>query len=378
MKITPRLKYAIEKRVTLAGNRNQFALMVGVAQNHVARWLDGISESISDKLYEKILPFIKIFLDEYDVEHEDRIHQEMENDLIDPKLLMKEYDIILEKFKLSKNETEKETLKKYLLNIGMINQRFVNNINSPGYNEIDIDRKAYNDEHYGADVYDDFKFIEELEQKLDSLKKNDPDYLSQKNGFEHEILLRKKLIEEKTAVAKKEYELRNNPSLRSNTRPPSAKGCFVPIISQAAAATCNPGFQPLLDCVNEHSEKKAWFADAREGDFIIEVSGESMNPWYPDGTLLLVRPYQELRNGQRVVAVLDTGEIIFKIYSAKEDKICLFSIDEKGQDFIWTKPNVPLRYICRVIASQRNEDAMDEEMNHCGIRHGWQVKLSKA
>lgn len=162
----------------------------------------------------------------------------------------------------------------------------------------------------------------------------------------------------------------------SNVRQPSAKGFFVPIISQAAAATCNPGIQPLLDCINEHSEEKTWFKEAKEGDFVIEVSGESMNPWYPDGTLLLVRPYQELRNGQRVVAVLDTGEIIFKIYSAKADKICLFSIDKNGQDFIWTKPNVPLRYICRVIASQRNEDAIDEEMNHCGIRHDWQVKLS--
>lgn len=92
-----------------------------------------------------------------------------------------------------------------------------------------------------------------------------------------------------------------------NVRPPSGEGLFVPIITSAAAATCNPGMMPLLDCVNQYSEDKTWFKQAKDGDFVIEVTGTSMSPWYPDGTLLLVRPYQELKNGQRVVAVLDSG-----------------------------------------------------------------------
>ena len=165
------------------------------------------------------------------------------------------------------------------------------------------------------------------------------------------------------------------PADGSNVRQPSEDGCFVPIISSAAAATCNPGITPLLDCVNAYSEDKTWFKQAKEGDFVIEVTGSSMSPWYPDGTLLLVRPYQELKNGQRVVAVLDSGEIVFKIYAEKDDKICLFSIDKGGRDFIFTRPLVPLRYICRVIASQRNEDDLDEEMRHVNIVHDWQNKL---
>ena len=164
-------------------------------------------------------------------------------------------------------------------------------------------------------------------------------------------------------------------SADENVRPPSGEGCFVPIISSAAAATCNPGITPLLDCVNSYSEDKTWFKQAEEGDFVIEVTGSSMSPWYPDGTLLLVRPYQELKNGQRVVAVLDSGEIVFKIYAEKDNKVCLFSIDKSGRDFIFTRPLVPLRYICRVIASQRNEDDLDEEMRHVNIVHDWQNKL---
>lgn len=161
----------------------------------------------------------------------------------------------------------------------------------------------------------------------------------------------------------------------TNVRQPTEDGCFVPIITSAAAATCNPGMMPLLDCVNQYSEDKTWFKQAKDGDFVIEVTGTSMSPWYPDGTLLLVRPYQELKNGQRVVAVLDSGEIVFKVYAEKDNQICLFSINGDGKDYIFKKPIVPLRYICRVIASQRNEDALDEEMSHAHITHGWQDKL---
>ena len=160
-------------------------------------------------------------------------------------------------------------------------------------------------------------------------------------------------------------------------KPPSGEGLFVPIISSAAAATCNPGLMPLLDCVNQYSEEKTWFRQAKEGDFVIEVIGDSMNPWYPEGTLLLVRPYQQLRNGQRVVAVLDSGEIIFKVYAEKDDKVCLFSISDGGKDFIFTKPMVPLRYICRVVASQRSEDDLDAEMHNVNMVHGWQLKLKE-
>ena len=70
------------------------------------------------------------------------------------------------------------------------------------------------------------------------------------------------------------------------------------------------------------------------------------------------------------------GEIVFKIFAEKDNKICLFSINGDGKDYIFTKPRIPIRYICRVIASQRDEDDLDEEMKHQHIVHSWQTKLN--
>lgn len=163
----------------------------------------------------------------------------------------------------------------------------------------------------------------------------------------------------------------------SDVRPVNTNGMMVDVISSAAAETMNPGLEPLEDCIQHFAEKKIYFADAKQGDFVIEVEGTSMSPWYPDGTLLLVRRVyaQALKDGQRVVAALDDGRIVFKIFAHTAKKICLFSINGDGKDYVFVKPFVPIRYMCIVIASQRNEAAIDEEMNHAGIRHRWQDKL---
>lgn len=153
-------------------------------------------------------------------------------------------------------------------------------------------------------------------------------------------------------------------------------GKWLPVISEAAAAECNPGLMPLLDCVNQYSEEQAFFSEGKENDFAIRVMGESMMPWYPPGTLLLVRPYQDIPNGKRVVAVLDEGEIIFKIFAKTADnKIALMSINENGKDYVFPPSGKGLRYICRVIQSIRNEDDLDNAMRQSGIHHSWETKL---
>lgn len=156
---------------------------------------------------------------------------------------------------------------------------------------------------------------------------------------------------------------------------PSMNGKFVPIVSLAGAASIHPGLSPIMDCVNEHAEESAYFPQARTGDFVIQVSGTSMSPWYPNGTLLLVRPSYDIPNGKRVIAVLDNGDILFKVFARKDQKFCLFSIDNEGKDFVFERPHVPVRYICRVIASIRDEDALDSAMQNAGIPHSWQTKL---
>lgn len=156
---------------------------------------------------------------------------------------------------------------------------------------------------------------------------------------------------------------------------PSMTGIFVPIVSLAGAASIHPGLSPIMECVNEHAEESAYFPQAKDGDFVIQVSGTSMSPWYPDGTLLLVRPSYDIPNGKRVIAVLDNGDILFKVFARKDQKFCLFSIDNEGRDFVFERPHIPVRYICRVIASIRDEDALDTAMQNAGISHSWQAKL---
>ena len=155
-------------------------------------------------------------------------------------------------------------------------------------------------------------------------------------------------------------------------------GCYVPLVSMAAAAMCNPGLMPMMDCVADRAEEKVFFPGAKETDFAIRVSGDSMTPWYPEGTLLLVRqiPISEISNGKRVVAVLDNGAIVFKIYARKNNKIALFSINEEGKDLVFDQ-GIGLRYICKVLSSIRNEDELDDAMSGAGLHHGWMDKYKE-
>ena len=156
-------------------------------------------------------------------------------------------------------------------------------------------------------------------------------------------------------------------------------GAWLPVISDAAAAECNPGLMPLLECVNQFSDEKAFFPSGKPTDFVIRVSGDSMLPWYPSGTLLLVRPYQDIQNGKRVVAVLDEGEIIFKIFArTKKNQIALMSINSHdGRDYLFPASGKGIRYICRVVQSIRNEDDLDSAMSATGIHHNWEKKLDE-
>ena len=153
---------------------------------------------------------------------------------------------------------------------------------------------------------------------------------------------------------------------------------FFPVIGMAAAAEVNTLSFPLAEYALEHAETYQYFPTGREGDFVLEVSGESMLPWYPPGTLLLIRPNQRLRTGTRVVAILGDGEVVFKVYGEKNGKIGLFSIDEGGKDFIFDAQSYGnIRGLYQVIASVRDEEKLDLEMTRAGIHHRWEEKINK-
>ena len=149
----------------------------------------------------------------------------------------------------------------------------------------------------------------------------------------------------------------------------------VPVIGFAAAATANPAIMPIAEFANEYADDYQAFPLAQPGDFCLVVSGDSMLPLYPEGTRLLCRSCRP-QHGQRVVAVLGSGEVVFKVFAEKDDKFCLFSINDDGADFVFSKTDYgAVRAIYSIIESIRDEQAIDKAMRSSGIRHRWEEKL---
>lgn len=150
-----------------------------------------------------------------------------------------------------------------------------------------------------------------------------------------------------------------------------------PIISDAAAASVNTAYLPISDYAVRYAEEYTSFTKGKPGDFVIRVSGDSMAPWYPDGTLLLVRPNVSLINGDRVVAVLADGTILFKVFVEDETAFYLFSENQKeGKDFMFSKTDYDgVRALYLVVQSMRDERALDSAKEQQGIRPDFKSRI---
>lgn len=166
----------------------------------------------------------------------------------------------------------------------------------------------------------------------------------------------------------------NEAQILPDAVPPPEK--MFPVICEAAAAEVNTLAFPISEWASQYSEELQYFPDGLPGDFVIRVSGNSMMPWYPPGTLLLVRANQRIRQGERVIAIMEDDEVIFKVYVEKGRKFALMSIDDNGADFLYPPRNPSeIRGIYRVISSIRNEEKLDSAMREVGIHHRWEQKL---
>ena len=152
-----------------------------------------------------------------------------------------------------------------------------------------------------------------------------------------------------------------------------------PIISDAAAASVNTAYQPITDFARKYAEEYTSFTKGRQGDFVIKVSGDSMAPWYPDGTLLLVRPNSVLRNGDRVIAVLADNSILFKVFAEDDTSFYLFSENRKeGKDFMFAKNDFNgVRALYLVVQSMRDERALDSAREQQGIHSDIMSRIRK-
>ncbi len=165
------------------------------------------------------------------------------------------------------------------------------------------------------------------------------------------------------------------PAPGSDVEPVPGKGFQkYPVVSTAAAAGVNTAYYPLAEFAAENPEEMVAFPAGRPGDFVFRVQGDSMKPWYPPGTYLLVRPHQKPRNGDRVVAVLGDGEIVFKCFLEKKETFMLLSInDAEGQNLEFKKSDwCSVQNVYKVIQSIRVEEELDAAMTEKGTKHFWQ------
>lgn len=113
-----------------------------------------------------------------------------------------------------------------------------------------------------------------------------------------------------------------------------------PVISEVSLAQCNTAYYPISDWARDHAEGEAEFIQGVEGDFVIRLSGNSMSPKYPPGSLFLVRPHVHPETGDHVVAVLSDGTVVSRIFAEEDDYFHLFSLsDAQWEDCKVSKTN---------------------------------------
>jgi len=147
-----------------------------------------------------------------------------------------------------------------------------------------------------------------------------------------------------------------------------------PIVSIAAAATNNPAIMPIADFLDENEEKEFLLlpkGKGRAGDFAIRICGDSMSPWYPDGTIVLVR-HQKPQDGDMVVAVLADGEVVIKYYVDNGDEFTLAPENGCGMPYTFKKSDFgAIRSMYQVVYSIRDEIAVKEAAKAEGKEPSW-------
>lgn len=109
----------------------------------------------------------------------------------------------------------------------------------------------------------------------------------------------------------------------------------VPVLSFAQAAGYEPALEPMCDYLRETSDRNAVFYDVPENCFALEVSGDSMAPDYPNGSIALVAAGEFPQRGDIVAAKLHTGQVVIKKYHRCNNVITLQSINPEGKNFEW-------------------------------------------
>lgn len=154
-----------------------------------------------------------------------------------------------------------------------------------------------------------------------------------------------------------------------------------PVISMAAAVEASGvAYVPIDEYAEKYAEYKLSFSAGKPGDFVIRVSGDSMLPWYPSGTYILVRPGSTVKTGDRCVAVLPSGEVVFKVFVERKTTWLLAAINgDGGKTYVFDKSDAGVvRGVYKVIQSMRTEEDLDRAMTEQGRHHFWEQLLDES
>ncbi len=137
-------------------------------------------------------------------------------------------------------------------------------------------------------------------------------------------------------------------------------GVPIPMLGFARAADFESSLQSVEDFAIEASDgATVVFPQSRQGDMALTVEGDSMLPWYPPGTVLLVRPGEFAQRGDIVVAKLGTGAVVVKRYQRRQNVVTLESLNHgsEGETFEWHVKEQPgfILWMWPVIQSTRDE-----------------------
>jgi len=110
---------------------------------------------------------------------------------------------------------------------------------------------------------------------------------------------------------------------------------LVPVVGFACAAGYEPALEPVDDFMVGHGDSQVPFTHVKPGCFALRVDGNSMEPSFPDGTLLLVSGTDFPENGDLVAAKLsdEGGSVVVKHYTRRGDTVILSAENPRGQSY---------------------------------------------
>lgn len=114
---------------------------------------------------------------------------------------------------------------------------------------------------------------------------------------------------------------------------------FIPLIGRIAAGS-------PIEAVNESEQLNFFDRFNEEGLYQLQIKGDSMQDiGIVDGDIVLIKPARRARNGEIVVALIDSNDVTLKRYYARGKKIELFPENSSYEPQLYEPERVEIQGI---------------------------------